>query len=147
MDASLLHEEIDKFFLLNSNLSEVMQEVPQVQVEIIFDAFDHGAFANLGDVVVRPWVMRLVIRQADSHLSLLLSERSGIWRQWYCGTLEHLALYRATDKRNRLVATMPVHEPLPQVRRHFQVDTDFRHDAKILTIHLRIKDIIIYLEN
>lgn len=129
---------------LSANLAEVMQVVPQVQVEIIFDAFHHYPFPNLSDVVVRPWVMRLVIRQADSHLSLLLSERSGIWRQWYCGTLEHLALYRATDQRNRLVATMPVHEPLPQVRRHFQIDTYIRHDAKIRTIHLRIKDIITY---
>lgn len=80
MDASLLHKEIDKVFLLFPNLSEVMQVAPQVQVEIIFDAFDHGAFANLGDVVVSTWVMRLVIRQTDSHISLLLGERGGIWK-------------------------------------------------------------------
>ena len=47
---------------LSANLAEVMQVVPQVQVEIIFDAFHHYPFPNLSDVVVRPWVMRLVIR-------------------------------------------------------------------------------------
>jgi hypothetical protein len=38
LDASLFHEEVDEVFLLCSYLSEVMQVVPDIQIEVILDA-------------------------------------------------------------------------------------------------------------
>ena len=130
-DAPLLHEQIDQVFLLPAYFAEVMQKLPNVHVEVIFDAFDHGPFACLCDMVVVAWVVGLAVRDLDGHLSLLFSGRDGHRRERYCDTLKEFALDGATTQGDRVVAAVTVDEPLAQIRRHFQVYAVFAHTAKI----------------
>ena len=93
MDAMLFHEEIDKVFLLFTDIAEVMQELPHVHVEIILDEIHERAFSRLGDVVIRSWIVVLVVRDVHSHLVVLLTRRDDAMRHRYCGPGEQLALY------------------------------------------------------
>lgn len=127
LDAALLHEEIDEIFLLTTYLAEVMEVVPEVDVEVIFDALDHRTFARVCDVVVRPRIMRLAVGDLHGQFPLLLSLWQRARGKGHGGTLEHLALDRATDEGNGDVAAVAMDEPLAEVGGHFEVDTVVGH--------------------
>lgn len=131
MDAPLLHEEVDEVLLLTPDFSEVMQILPHIDVEVVFDALDNGAFACLGDVVVDSWVMGLVIRDLYCDLSLLPSSRQGARWELYGGSLQEFALDGATYESHGFVAPVAVDEPLAEVGWHFQVDAVFAHGCKV----------------
>ena len=122
VDAPLLHEEVDEVFLLTSYFSEVMQIFPNVHVEVIFDALDHGPFARFGDVVVDSRVVGFVVWNFYGDLSLLPCERSLARWELNGGSLQEFALDGATDEGDRVVAPMAVYELLTEVGWHFEVD-------------------------
>ena len=97
MDAPLLHEEIDKVFLLLANLSEVVKIVPYIKVEVILDTGKHGILSSVSDVVICARVVCFTIRNAYGHLILLLSWGHYSVRLRNSCTLQQFALYRATN--------------------------------------------------
>lgn len=84
-DAPLLHEEVDEVFLLTPDLSEVVEVLPNVDVEVVLDAVEQGPLPCIGDVVVIPWVVGLAVWNLYGDLTLLLlggEGARGVGGQW-----------------------------------------------------------------
>lgn len=126
-DAPLLHEEVDEVFLLAPDLPEVVEVLPNVDVEVVLDAVEQGPLPRFGDVVVIPWVVGLAVWDLNGDFPFQSPGRDGVGGQGYGGSLQHLALDGATAQGHGVAAAMPVDEPLAEVGWHFQVDAVFGH--------------------
>ena len=88
----MLHEEVDEVFLLTPNLPEVVEVLPNVDVEVVLDAVEQGPLPRFGDVVVIPWVVGLAVWNLYGDLTLLLLGGEGARGLGNGGPLQHLAL-------------------------------------------------------
>ena len=126
-DAPLLHEEVDEVFLLAPDLPEVVEVLPNVDVEVVFDAVEQGPLPRFGDVVVVSWVVGLAVWDLYGDFPFLSPGRDGVGGHGYGGSLQHLALDGAAAQGYGICAAMAVDEPLAEVGWHFQVDAVFGH--------------------
>ena len=126
-DAPLLHEEVDEVFLLAPDLPEVVEVLPNVDVEVVLDAVEQGPLPRFGDVVVIPGVVGLAVWDLYGDFTFQSPGRDGVGWQGYGGSLQHFALDGAAAQGHGVAAAMPVDEPLAEVGWHFQVNAVFGH--------------------
>lgn len=126
-DAPLLHEKVDEVFLLAPDLPEVVEVLPNVDVEVVLDAVEQGPLPRFGDVVVIPGVVGLAVWDLYGDFTLLLLGGEGARGLGNSGSLQHLALDGAAAQGHGVSAAMAVDEPLAEVGWHFQVDAVFGH--------------------
>ena len=129
-DAPLLHEEVDELLLLLADLPEVVEVLPDIDVEVGLHSFDECLLSHFGDVVIDTRVMGFGVRELDGDLTLLLP-----WHRYSIGArnstpLQQFRLDAASDERHWLPTSMTVDEPLPEVGRHLYIYIVF-HTANL----------------
>ena len=140
LDTPLLHEEIDEILLLLADAPEVVEERPAIHIKLVFDVLEECPLPRLRDMVVGSRVALLGIRDADSHLVLLLSVRKGEFRLRHERKFDEFRLNTSVVKPHRFRATVSMYEPLAQITWHFQIDVIVAHKLPLLGVCYKVTE-------
>ena len=120
--------------MLLADAPEVVEERPAIHIKLVFDVLEECPLPRLRDMVVGARVALLGIRDADSHLVLLLPVRKREFRLRHERKFDEFRLNTSVVKPHRFRATVSMYEPLAQITWHFQIDVIVAHKLPLFGV-------------